>query len=135
MTETVKKLQDWAINKIKSEYPDDIALLVAVDGVSVNNDGHSECFDYFVPSTERGNELSLTFIIDGVGHDLYPRSWERCAHTANLNDNAAFLLLNAKIVYSRSNKDVEKFEEYRTQLNENLNIQNKFYKKQIKKLT
>ena len=134
MSEPTKKLQEWAINKIKSEYLDDIALLVAIDGISVNNDGHGECFDYFVPVTERGNELGHTFIIDGVGHDLYPRSWERCARTANLDDNAAFLLRNAKIVYSRSAEYVEKFEQYQTQLNNNLNNKDFMYRKALEKL-
>ena len=134
MAETTKKLQNWAINKIKSEYSNDISLLVAVDGISVNSDGHGKCFDYYIPVTDRGNELSCTFIIDGVGYDLYPRSWERCACTANLDDNAAFLLLNAKTVYSRSTQDTEKFEQYRKQLNENLNNKDFMYRKALEKL-
>ncbi len=134
MTETTKKLQEWAVSKIKSEYLGDIALLVAVDGVSVNNDGHGECFDYFVPAAERGNKLSLSFIIDGVGHDLYPRSWERCENTAGLNDNAAFLLLNARIIYSRSAEDTEKFEQYRKKLLENLQDKEYMYRKALERL-
>ena len=134
MTETSKKLQEWAINKIKTEYPDDIALLIAVGGTSVNNDGHGECFDYFVPSTERGHELSRTFVVDGVGHDLYPRSWERCERTTNLDENAAFLLRNAKIVYSRSAEDAARFEAYRAQLEENLNNKNFMYRKALERL-
>ena len=70
MTNTKNKLTEWVINKIKSEYSDDVALLVAVEGSSVNGDGHGEPFDYFVPATERGNELAQTFIIGGVGNDL-----------------------------------------------------------------
>ena len=134
MNETTKKLREWAVNKIKTEYPDDIALLLAVDGISVNCDGHGEGFDYYVPLTERGNELGASFIIDGVGFDLYPRSWERCAHTANLGDNAAFLLRNARIVYSRSQEDIIKFEQYQSQLNDNLNDKNFMYRKALEKL-
>lgn len=38
----------------------------------MENDCHGECFDYFVPANENGNKLAQTFIIDGVGRDLYP---------------------------------------------------------------
>ena len=72
MKTTTQKLTEWAISKIKSDYPEDVALLVAVEGLSVNGDGHGECFDYYVPATERGLELGRTFIIGGIGHDLSP---------------------------------------------------------------
>lgn len=51
-------LTKWVINKIENEYKDDIALLVGIKGHSTNGDGHGECFDFFVPATERGNELA-----------------------------------------------------------------------------
>ena len=115
-----KRLTEWAISKIKSEYPDDVALLVAVEGASVNGDGHGEPFDYFVPATERGNKLAQTFIIDGVGNDLYPRSWERTERTANLDDPATQCLGNARILYSRSKEDEDRFMALRRKLFDNL---------------
>ena len=129
-----KRLKEWVINKIKTEYPDDIALLVAVDGASLNGDGHGEPFDYFVPATERGYELSQTFIIGGVGNDLYPRSWERCERTASLDDWATFCLGRAKILYSRSKADEEHFEEIRQKLYENLKNPEFVYKKALERL-
>lgn len=89
-----------------------MALLVAVEGHSVNGDGHGECFDYFIPATERGNELAQTFIIDGIGTDLYPRSWERTERTAELDDRSTICLGNARIVYSRSREDTERLKQY-----------------------
>ena len=97
MNTDIKKLTDWAINKINREYPEDVALLVAVEGHSVNGDGHGLSFDFFVPATERGNSLAQTFIIDGIGYDLYPRSWERTERTAALDDPATLCLGNAQI--------------------------------------
>ena len=52
MSSTTNKLTEWVIQKIKTEYPDDIALLVAVEGSSINGDGHGEPFDYFIPATD-----------------------------------------------------------------------------------
>lgn len=134
MNETTNRLTEWAIHKIKTEYPEDVALLVAVTGHSVDGDGHGECFDYFVPATERGNELSQTFIINGIGHDLYPRSWERTERTAQLEDRPTICLGNAKILYSRSEEDEVRFESIRERLFDNLRNKEFAYKKALGEL-
>ena len=134
MTDTKNKLTEWVINKIKNEYSDDVALLVAVEGASVNGDGHGEPFDYFVPVAERGNELAQTFIIDGVGNDLYPRSWERTERTASLDDLATQCLGNAKILYARSEEDEKRFEVIRKKLFDNLANPEFIYKKALENL-
>ena len=101
------ELTNWVISRIENEYKDDIALLIALHGHTTDDDQHGVCFDYFVPATERGNELSETFIIDGVGHDLYPRSWERLEESVNLND-MPIILDGAEILYARSKEDEDR---------------------------
>ena len=113
------RLTDWVIQKIKTEYPEDIALLIGIKGHSTNGDDHGESFDYFVPETKRGEELARTFLIAGVGHDLYPRSWERLEKSAQLED-MSILLANATILYARSKKDIRHFEDIRGRLYQNL---------------
>lgn len=134
MNITTQQLTEWAINKIKTEYFDDVALLIAIEGHSVNGDGHGECFDYFVPATDKGNELSQTFIINGIGYDLYPRSWERTERTANLDDRATICLGNATILYSRTKEDEERFNAIRKRLFDNLNDKEFTYKKALENL-
>ena len=112
-------LTKWVIDKIEKDYKDDVALLIGIKGHSTDGDEHGEIFDYFVPATERANELTETFIIDGVGHDLYPRSWERLENSVNLND-MPIVLDNATILYSRSEEDANRFEECRNRLRANL---------------
>jgi hypothetical protein len=87
MKPTQKELTNWAITQIQNKYKDDVALLIAISGHSLEDDCHGECFDYFVPANENGNMLAQTFIIDGVGHDLYPRSWERIRNMAEFKDD------------------------------------------------
>lgn len=134
MTNTTNMLTEWVINKIKAEYPEDVALLVAVDGVSINGDGHGEPFDYFIPATERGNGLAQTFIIGGVGNDLYPRSWERTERTASLDDLATQCLGNARILYARSKEEEERFEAIRQKLIDNLADSAFVYRKALENL-
>lgn len=115
----VHPLTQWVIHKIETEYKDDIALLVGIQGHATDGDCHGECFDFFIPATDRGYELSQTFIIDGVGHDLYPRSWERIEASANLQD-MAIVLTGATILYARSKEDVAHFEALKNKLASNL---------------
>jgi hypothetical protein len=134
MNENSAKLREWAINKIKRDYPDDIALLVGVPGGSVNNDGHGEPFDYFIPCTERGYELAQTFIINGVGNDLYPRDWDRTLRTANLEDMATLCLGDGVVLYSRTKEDEAKFEAIRQKLYDNLSNPLFVYTKAVENL-
>lgn len=134
MNTTTQKLTEWAVNKIKKDYYDDVALLIAVEGHSVNGDGHGECFDYFVPATDKGNELSRTFIINGIGYDLYPRSWERTERTANLDDRATICLGNARILYSRTKEDEDRFNALRERLYDNLKNKEFTYKKALENI-
>ena len=134
MKPITNQLTNWAISKIKEEYPEDVALLIALEGHDVDGDGHGKCFDYFVPATDRGNGLSRTFIIDGIGYDLYPRSWERMERTATLEDASTFCLGSAKILYSRSEADTARFESIRQQLFTNLADKTFVYQKALEKL-
>lgn len=134
MTKETEQLTAWVIHKIKTEYADDVALLIAVEGGSVNGDGHGEPFDYFIPTTKRGYALSQTFIIGGVGNDLYPRSWERTERTATLDDPATQCLGNAKILYARSEKDRKRFESIRQKLFDNLRQPEFIYRKALENL-
>ena len=116
----MNRLTDWVIRKIEKEYKDDVALLLAVHGHNTDDDQHGVCFDYFVPATERGCELAETFIIDGVGHDLYPRSWERLEDSVEMND-MPIVLDGAEILYARTKEDEERFLDMKRRLEENLN--------------
>ena len=134
MKKDLERLTEWAVHKIETEYRDDVSLLAAVEGCSVNGDGHGEAFDYFIPATERGERLAQTFIIGGVGYDLYPRSWKRTMRTAELDDLATQCLADAKILYARSKEDEERFEALRQRLFRNLEDPGFVYRKALENL-
>lgn len=134
MKPTQKELTDWAISQIQKKYKEDVALLIATSGHSLDNDCHGLCFDYFVPANENGNKLARTFIIDGVGHDLYPRSWERIENMVAFNDEYTSALGEAIILYSHSDEDKKRF--IAMQEKQKANMQNKdfMFKKALEKL-
>lgn len=131
--ECTNSLTKWVIDKIEKEYRDDIALLIAVKGHSTDNDGHGEVFDYYVPDSEKGNELAQTFIIGGIGHDLYPRSWERLEKSANLNE-MTLVLANAEVLYARSKEAADKFHALQQKLADNLKNPVFIYTKALERL-
>ena len=134
MKPTQRELTDWAIAQIQEKYKDDIALLIGISGHSLEKDYHGECFDYFVPANENGNKLAQTFIIDGVGHDLYPRSWKRIENMAEFNDDFTNGLADAKILYSRNEDDKKRFIEFQEKLMVNLKDKDFMFKKALGKL-
>lgn len=134
MKPTQKELTNWAITQIQRKYKDDVALLIAISGHSLENDCHGECFDYFVPANENGNKLAQTFIIDGVGHDLYPRSWKRIENMADFNDDFTFGLGDAQILYSRSEEEKNHFVAMQKKLKANLQDKDFMLKKALEKL-
>lgn len=133
MMENWNRLTEWVIHKIETEYKDDIALLVAVKGQCTDGDGHGECFDYFIPRTERGYELGQSFMIHGIGCDLYPRSWERMEQTANL-DEMTITLAGARILYAGSEEEEKRFLELQKKLEQNLKNPLFTYQKALQKL-
>lgn len=134
MKPTQTELTNWTITQIKKKYQDDVALLIAISGHSLENDCHGECFDYFVPANENGNKLGQTFIIDGVGHDLYPRSWCRIEAMANFDDDFTYGLGDAKILYFRNEEDKNHFVAMQEKLKANLQDKDFMLKKALEKL-
>lgn len=126
----IHPLTEWAIKKIVTEYKEDIALLIGITGHTTDEDFHGECFDYFVPATDRGYELSQTFIIDGIGHDLYPRSWERLENSSALDD-MTIVLTGATILYAKSEEDINRFVALQKKLTDNLNDPAFIYRKAL----
>lgn len=127
------RLTDWVIEKIKKDYPDDIALLISIKGHSTNEDDHGECFDYFIPCTKRGEELARAFIVEGVGHDLYARDWERIERSAALDD-MTLVLANATVLYARTPEDEKRFYAIREELYKNLANPAFTYRKAIERM-
>ncbi len=138
---TADKLLAWVLKKIEKEYPEDVALLLGYDLDELEhgaNGGpfqyYKGPFDYFVPATEKGCALAKTFIIDGTGYDLYPRSWERVERMANLDDYNTCCLGDATILYSRSQGDRERFLGFQKQLQCNLENPEFMFQKALEKL-
>lgn len=115
------KVVQWITNKVKTEYADDISL-VLLYGSYINGTANSksdvDC--YYIPKTERGYNLEIGFIIDGVGYDLFPISWERVERIADLQECLLPLVGDIQVIYCGDSCDLKRFKDVQTKLHSNL---------------
>lgn len=115
------KIIAWIINKVKTEFADDISL-VLVYGSYINGTANSksdvDC--YYIPKTDRGYQLAVDFIIDGVGYDIFPMSWERVSEIAELRESLTPLVGDAQIIYYNDTSDLQRFKDLQIRLKSNL---------------
>jgi predicted nucleotidyltransferase len=109
------RVAEILIEKIKKDYRDDVALVIIM-GSYIYNDTHSRSdLDlYFIPKTERGNKLGFTFIIDDIGFDFWPISWERLERIANFEEKTTSIITEGKILYCSSQTDMERFDKIKS---------------------
>lgn len=124
------KLIEWIKNKVRTEYAEDISF-VLIYGSYINGTANSksdvDC--YFIPKTERGFQFANTFIIDGVGYDIFPMDWERVERIANLEECMAPLVGDVEVIYYKDSNELNRFVNLQEKLKQNLS--NKEYVEKI----
>jgi len=119
--QTGAALADWAIRKIESEYRDDVCLLLEHRTLRLEKDQDKKnSFSFYIPATSRANGLARTFIIDGIGYDLFPVPWERIERMAEVKEYNTTLLADAEILYARTEDDLQRFASLQARLAANL---------------
>lgn len=106
------KAAELFIEKIKKDYPEDVACVVIM-GSTIYDDTHekSDLDMYFIVKTERGYALQDVFIIDGVGYDFWAVSWEFIETLANHERRITSILTEGKVLYYGNDEDKRKFQE------------------------
>ncbi len=139
LTKEREKLTNWLIDTIKTNYQDDIALVLVHDHLVLPTDGFKKAFDYYIPvdapeAEAHANQLARTFIIHDIGLDLYPRNWKRMEGMARLEDTNTCILADARIIYSRTPEEAERFLTLQKQLRANLQDTSFMYQKALEYL-
>ncbi len=130
------RILDWATRKVRLEYKEDISLLVVYGSYLYGTEDSSSDVDlYFIPRNERAYELGRTFIIGGIGYDLFPMRWERVEGLATLNEPLVSLLGSAEIAYSGSADERGRFETLQGVLRRSLADPVFMHQRAVQKLT
>jgi len=120
MSSQNKQLAQWAIKEIETKYHDDVCLLLEHMTLNLEKDAETTVFGFYVPATNRANGLARTFIINGIGHDLFPMPWERIEDMADVKHYNTTCLGDAKILWARSDEDRQRFIGLQARLQANL---------------
>ncbi|HEY93742.1 MAG TPA: hypothetical protein G4O15_02230 [Dehalococcoidia bacterium] len=134
MSSKMSKLDNWATNKIKTEYKDDVQLLIGHNSYRLPGDAELAQISFFFPATDKAYALAKTFIIDGIGYDLFPMSWERIERMTELDEDNAPCVGEAEILYYRTEEDKERFLELQKRLKDHLSDSQFVLKKALEKV-
>jgi hypothetical protein len=115
-----EKLEQWAIKRIETEFPDDVCLLLEHKTLKLDKDGDKIGLESYVPNTARSNGLARTFIIDGIGYDLFPQNWERLEKMADVDHYNLTCLNDATVIWARCEADRQRFESLQAKFRANL---------------
>ena len=110
----------WVLEKVEEEYKDDIALVVSHNTLRLESEKGTPSVSYFIPITDKGRRFARTFILDGVGIDLWGIEWERMEQFADLNEYNISCLADSQVLYARTPEDRERFENLKKRQAENL---------------
>ncbi len=129
-----EQLVDWIIKRIKTDFRDEVGLLIGEEAYKLDSDRGQVAMSFFFPASEKANQLARTFIIGGIGYDLFPMSWERMERIARLEEDNAPVLLDAQILYTGIDQDKTRFVKLQEETAANLKNTMYTYRKALEKL-
>lgn len=125
-----KQILDTLLSKIEMGYANDISIVACYGSyITGTSNAKSDLDFYFIPKTDRGNEMSYQFIIDGIGYDLWPLTWERAESIIRLDNHLISIIDNAKPVYCSDELELARFANVKECLSENLKDKGIFSRK------
>ena len=99
--------------RIEKDYANDISIFAYYGSYAQGtNDAYSDLDFFFIPKTERGKELTLSFLVEGASFDLFPISWERIARIVGLAQPLTAVLTKSKVLYAASDEDLNRYEAF-----------------------
>lgn len=114
-----QQVVQWVLNAAQTEYKDDIALVISHTPLMI--DESQNVISYFVPVTDKGRRFSRTFILDGIGFDIWGIEWERMERFASLDEYVLGCLGDGEILYARTPEDAARFQALKETMRKNLN--------------
>lgn len=130
----VQELNEWAINKIITECPNDIDILVGHAQWNVPEDGNEIRFNYFIPCNEKGFTIAKEFIIENIGYDFWAMPWERLEHIATLAEPLTTILVDGVILWARNEEAIKQFEKLQEAAKDSLKNDEYRYNVGLKKI-
>lgn len=119
--QTRDRLVQWLEQTVNRDYIGKVSL-VCLYGSHINGTAGemSDVDCYFIPKTEDGLTLARTFLLEGVGYDIFPMTWQRLERIAALEDSHQPLVGDVQVLYADSPEDLSRLQDLQRQLREHL---------------
>ncbi|MCQ4085343.1 nucleotidyltransferase domain-containing protein [Saccharibacillus sp. JS10] len=116
------------IQRIGQDYAEDVAIAAYygsyIDGTATER---SDLDFFFIPSTPRGKDMALSFIVNGISFDFWPISWERAESMARMEDSKTGILADSKLLYVGSDNDLDRFNALKKQIQDICSFEGETY--------
>ena len=104
------QLVSWLRERAAGDFAGELSLVVSYGSHWNGTAGPLSDVDcYFVPKTERGLAFGCQFVLQGVGYDIFPMSWERLRGIARLEESLTPLVGDAQVLYYGDEGDLTRF--------------------------
>ncbi len=105
------------IERIQRDYAEDVAIAAYYGSYTDGTATERSDLDFFyIPANPKGYGAGLSFILDGRSFDFWPIDWERAERMARLEDSKTGILADCKLLYVRSDEDLESFNNLKLQI-------------------
>lgn len=104
-------LLDMLLDIVKTKYANDISIMMIYGSCANGTSNETSDLDMiFIPKTKRGRHFSKTFILEGIGYDLWGANWKTLKKFANFDDMKVSVVADSQLVYYASEADKQKYE-------------------------
>ena len=118
--EADNRLMEWTINKAKTEFKDDVCLMLELNTYTHPDELDVRHISRFVSNSDKLTGLARTFIINGIGYDFWQNNWEKLERIAEVKDYLTTSLLDCELVYYKDEEDRQRFLYLQAKLRANL---------------
>lgn len=129
------KLIEWTIKQAETTYKDKISIMTEHTTYMLEQDSSLRYVNTFISESKSIIGLARTFIINGIGYDLWQNPWESFEKKADLKDYYITSLADSTIVYYKSEEDKQRFLSLQKKLQANLENPSYMYERGLEWLS
>lgn len=108
------------VSQVQKAYAQDVAIVAYYGSYALGTASERSDLDlYYIPETEKAAALYRSFIVNGVPFEFWPVSWalaEKIASGKHRWSVAPSILVNAHVLYARSEADLTRFDALKAQI-------------------